>query len=396
MAHGIELGGIERSLIDLLRLFDYEKYNTDLLLFSHGGDLFKLIAKECNVLPESKELASFQKAVKELLFTKEIGFAFLRILAKTSIFLNPAVKKRERGKQEGASLQQKYWDYSIGCLNDMKKEYDAVFSFMWPHHFAALKVKAKLKIAWVHTDYGIVEVERKKDEELWSCFDKIACVSDECKKVFDDIYPALKDRTIRVENVLSAEPLKEQAEAFVPREMAVDGAIKILSVGRFCHQKAFDFAALVCKELLKSYPELKWYLIGYGTEERKIKELSKKLGIEKSFIILGKKDNPYPYMKACDIYVQASRNEGKAVAVREAQILGKPVLITDYKTAKSQVENGYDGLISDMDVLSVVRDIVKLIEDENLRESLINNTKKSDYENRASLNILYELLEGVK
>ncbi|HRT81695.1 MAG TPA: glycosyltransferase [Oscillospiraceae bacterium] len=396
VAHGMELGGIERSLIDLLRLFDYERYNLDLLLFKHGGELFKQIPESCILLPKDDGLASFQKSIKELFLTKKINFAILRLLAKISIFFNPTVRKREEGKQVGASLQQKYWDYSIRHLDEIKKEYDAVFSFMWPHHFVAHKVKAKFKIAWLHTDYSIVEVDRKNDEAVWAHFDKIACVSDECKKVFDAIYPSLESKTITVENVLSAVFLKEQADAFIPREMASDESIKLLSVGRFCYQKAFDFAALVCKELLNTYPALKWYLIGYGTEEKKLKDLLKKLGIENSFIILGKKDNPYPYMKACDIYVQASRNEGKAVAVREAQILGKPVLITNFKTAASQVKNGYDGLISDMDVSSVKKDIKKLIEDEVLRRSLAKNMEDSDYENRASLNILYELLEGVK
>jgi glycosyltransferase involved in cell wall biosynthesis len=100
-------------------------------------------------------------------------------------------------------------------------------------------------------------------------------------------------------------------------------SIKLLTAGRFCYQKAFDNAVRLCKILLERGMNIKWYALGYGTEEEKIKSMVRELGIEESFIFLGKKINPYPYMKACDIYVQPSRYEGKAVTVREAQMLGR-------------------------------------------------------------------------
>ena len=74
--------------------------------------------------------------------------------------------------------------------------------------------------------------------------------------------------------------------------------------------------------------------------EEELKELIAQNNLEDSFILLGKKTNPYPYMKACDLYVQPSRYEGKAVTVTEAKILGKPILITNYPTARSQIEDG--------------------------------------------------------
>lgn len=64
---------------------------------------------------------------------------------------------------------------------------------------------------------------------------------------------------------------------------------------------------------------------------------------------LGKNLNPYPYICRCDLYVQPSRYEGKCVSVKEAQMLRKPVVITNYATANSQVENGVDGIIVTMD-----------------------------------------------
>ena len=71
-----------------------------------------------------------------------------------------------------------------------------------------------------------------------------------------------------------------------------------------------------------------WYVVGYGGDELLIRKAIAETGMEKHFVLVGKQINPYPYIKACDIYVQPSRYEGKAVTVREAQILGKSVAIT--------------------------------------------------------------------
>ena len=74
----------------------------------------------------------------------------------------------------------------------------------------------------------------------------------------------------------------------------------------------------------KGLTNIKWYVVGYGGYEGRIKGIIAQNKLEDSFILLGKKTNPYTYIKACDLYVQPSRYEGKAVTVTEAKILGKP------------------------------------------------------------------------
>ena len=111
-------------------------------------------------------------------------------------------------------------------------------------------------------------------------------------------------------------------------------------------------------------------------------------------IILGKKENPYPYIKACDIYLQPSRYEGKSVAVREAQAMNKPVIITNYVTAQSQLKDGEDGIIVPMDIQGSVEEICAVIRDKKLRQVLIENTKKNDYTNAGEIRKLYKILES--
>jgi len=137
--------------------------------------------------------------------------------------------------------------------------------------------------------------------------------------------------------------------------------------------------------------DIEWYVVGYGAQEAELRKLLAELNLEKRFFLLGKKTNPYPYIKACDIYVQPSRYEGKAVTVREAQIIGKPVLITNFSTANSQVQDGVDGIITEMGINGIANGIKKLIGDKELRGKLMENTLKGEYGNRNEIDKLYAL-----
>ena len=134
-------------------------------------------------------------------------------------------------------------------------------------------------------------------------------------------------------------------------------------------------------------------MIGYGGEEILIRKKIEEAGMQEYVIILGKKENPYPYIKACDIYVQPSRCEGKCVAVREAQMLGKPVIITNYETSASQLENGVDGIIVPMDNQSCADGIIRLIRNKELQKKLVFNMEKRDYTNANEINKIYQLIK---
>ena len=110
-------------------------------------------------------------------------------------------------------------------------------------------------------------------------------------------------------------------------------------------------------------------------------------------IILGKKDNPYSYMRACDLYVQPSRYEGKAVSVREAQLLCKPVIITKYDTSDSQLEDGTDGIVVPMDNEGCASGIAALLRDPERMRQLSENCKKRDYTNSAEVEKIDALME---
>ena len=227
---------------------------------------------------------------------------------------------------------------------------------------------------------------------MWRGYDAICAISDQAALAFQTVFPELADKVQTVENILPQELIRQQAEA-PQTEITTDGSIHLLSVGRFCDAKNFDNVPDICRRLVESGLHVKWYLIGYGGDEPLIRRKIDEAGMQDHVIILGKKDNPYPYMRACDLYVQPSRYEGKAVTVREAQMLCKPVVITKYATSASQLEDGVDGMIVPMDNASCADEIAKLLRNPERMEQLSDNCAKRDYTNGAEIEKIYALME---
>ena len=133
-------------------------------------------------------------------------------------------------------------------------------------------------------------------------------------------------------------------------------------------------------------------MIGFGGDEELIRRKIAETGMQDYVIILGKKSNPYPYIKACDIYVQPSRYEGKSVTVREAQMLCKPVVVTNYPTAKSQIQDGIDGKIVPMDNEGCAQGLAEFIQNTELQKQITDYLEEHDYGNEAEVGKLYDLI----
>ena len=281
-------------------------------------------------------------------------------------------------------------------LPNIDKEYDLAINFLGISDVLGQKVKAKKKLAWIHTDYTKLVPNKELDMDTYSKVDYVVTVSKDCENQLLSVYPMLEDKSLVVENILSEKFIKEQAnEKIIDDKFDINNdQIKLVSIGRFTDAKNFDNVPQICKYILEKGINVKWYIIGFGGDETLIKQKIKEFGMEQHVIILGKKENPYPYIKECDIYVQPSRYEGKAVAVREAQILNKPVVITNFETSKSQLTDGFDGVIVPMDNKGCAEGICNLIKDKKLQQKLIENTKITDYTNKQELEKIYALLEG--
>ena len=394
-ACSLEIGGIERSLVGLLDALDYDKYDVDVLLFSRKGELLGQADPRCTVLAESAALATLLKPVRQVIREGHFLLALARIFAKRQV--TRRFPRQDDPKWEDGitfATLQAYWDASIRFLPPLRKSYDAAISFMWPHHYVAYKVRAKKKLAWIHTDHTIAIVDEAKDAAVWSRFDGFCAVSDGVGETFLKVYPQFRGKVTTVENALSAAFVRRSAEAFEPEDMPAEpGVFRLLSVGRMSYPKAFDRAARVCRRLKDRGVRFRWYIVGYGTLEEELRALVREMDVEDCCILLGKKTNPYPYMLHCELSLQPSRYEGKAVTVREAQMLAKPVLITDFQTARSQVRDGFDAVIAPQDETLLADAIEALLADPAARRRLSENAAQTDYSNAGAVRTLEALME---
>jgi len=389
--YNMEIGGIERSLINMLENIDYDQYAVDLLIYQHTGELMELIPVRVNILSEIKKYSLFRKPIIQCVKEGNLMIPIVRMMSK---YLAD-IKSRRWKFQEGSGYiqMQLSMKYSSLFLPVLPKIYDLAISYAWPHDIIARNVKAHKKIAWVHTDYSVLEIDNELDLSVWNKFDYIAAVSEECSNSFLKQYPSLKEKVIVIENLTSPLYISKMAEQGTEEIPFNDHHFNLLSVGRLSYVKGFDMAVRALRILHdKGLTDIKWYVVGYGGFENDLINLIIENKLENSFILLGKKTNPYQFMKACDLYVQPSRYEGKAVTVTEAMILGKPILITDYPTAKSQVVDGEDGYICDLSVSGLVEGIERLYSEDNLRNRLKRNVIEKDYRNSHELDKVYQII----
>lgn len=394
-SYDMEVGGVERSLAGMLDEFDYDRFDVELMLYRHKGEFMPLLNNKAKLLGEIPQYASFRKGIGEILRSKQLQLGIARLLSK--IFAQLIC--RFQGISESGYIQQQLmWKFALPFLPKIAEKYDIAISYLWPHYFVSDKVKASKKVAWIHTDYSTIHTIRSIDLEMWNKFDYIIAVSDACRDSFLEKYQSLKNKVIVIENIMSPDFIRSMTSEELPNNpMVSDTRFKLLTVGRLSHAKGIDNAVKAFKLLTdKGYNDIAWYIVGYGGEEVLIQNLIAEYKLEDRFILLGKQTNPYPYIQACDLYVQPSRYEGKAVTVTEAKILGKPIVITNYSTANSQVTNEFDGYITELSIEGIANGVARLYQDTELRERLARNCAEVDYGNGEELDKLYNLFHSIE
>ena len=197
VSYGMEIGGIERSLIGLLDAFNYDLFEVDLFLFAHEGEFKKLINKNVNLLPEIEIMSYIKKPIIEVFKNHHFKLGFIRLYSK----LLAKIIELVIGKP--GSLMSRVFRISNHHFPNINKEYDLALGFQAPFDYVIKSTKAKTKIGWVHTDYSNVKIDIKYELKNWQKLDYIAAVSNECKNTFISIFPMLNAKTIVVENILN-------------------------------------------------------------------------------------------------------------------------------------------------------------------------------------------------
>ena len=386
--NSLNCGGAEKALISLLETMDYSKFDVDLLLFKQEVIFMSKIPVQVNLLPEPENYKYFdmsiKKAIIDLIKKGKFDIALARIL---SLY----VFKTEKSM---SVVEQKVWRYLAKGFDNLPIEYDAAIGYLEknPVYFCVDKVKAKKKIGWIHNDYEKLGMDKNIDNKYFKKLDYIFTVSEECLNILKRVFPEYDEKFKLMHNIVSAKTIKKLALEEVTDICFSNENINIVSVGRLNYQKGFEMAIEACSILIEKGYQVKWNIVGDGEERDNIEKLIEKFNVKDNFTLLGIRENPYPYVAQSDIYVQPSRFEGKSIAIDEAKILTKPIVLTNFSTAKDQIENEYNGLICDMNAKALAEDIERIIVNNNLKETLSKNLLKNNLGNEYEIKKLCDII----
>lgn len=383
--------GAEKSLVTLLNLIDYSKYSVDLQLFSYGGEFESMLPAEVNLLPSLPFFDATGESLKSAL-TRRLSAHELRILWRRLRY-SAALRTGKYNNSQKAVL---FWHNTHNCFETVEQEYDVAIAYAQgsPTFYVVDCVKAKKKFAWVNSCYALNGWFQRFATKKYGAFDKIVCVSDANEAFFHKYFPTLDQKTTIIRDINDGALIEKMSsmETSAAADMAGDG-YKILTIGRLAVQKGYDIALEACKILKERGARFIWYVLGRGTLEEEIRAAIKEKGLEKHFILLGTRANPYPYIRQADVYVQTSRFEGFGLAIAEARMLNTPVVTTRFDAVYAQMIEGENGLVTDVNAQAVADGIQRLLDDKELYDHIVAFQKTEAKGNYEEILKFYALME---
>ena len=381
-------GGAERAMLNLFSRLDSNKYEISLFVLTSQGELRRELPENVRLINKKyKEVSVLTKKGRRLLTLSVLkaGIGKALFLRRAPYIIKNFLIMRKKGKIMPDKL---LWRLLSDGAPKIQEEYDLAVAYLegGATYYVADYVKAKKKAAFVHIDYEKAGYTRELDLDCYEKFDRIFTVSDEVKEHFLSVYPEYENKTSVFNNILNQERIKKMAEQ---GEGFNDGfkGLRILTVGRLTRQKRYDVAINAMKLMKEKIGvPIRWYVLGEGDLRQELEQQIKSAGLENDFILMGVKENPYPYYKGCDFYVHATEFEGKSIALQEAQVFGKPILATDCSGNREQIENGTDGILCELDPGQVCEKLLYMINNpekckgyaEKAKQKELCNTKGFD------------------
>lgn len=385
--------GAEMALIELLKKIDVSKYDISLFVVTGQGEMVsrlpngvKLLNKTYNDSPvlNSEGRKYLRKTVLRSLFRRAnvlrlfpyLVLNFCRMLIKGRIKVD---KLLWRVLSDGADRIEENFDLAVAYLEGASA------------YYVTDHVKADKKAAFIHVDYDMAGYTGHLDRDCYLQFDNIFAVSEAVRQSFLLHYPACAEKTAVFRNIVDADAIREKS--------LLDGGFKdscqvlrVLTVGRLTEPKGLDVSINACRRLIDSGENFRWYVLGEGDQRALLEKYIHEAGMERYFILLGADDNPYTYMRQADIYVQCSRYEGSGIALREAQILGKPVLATNRGGLVEQVKDGENGLLCEFSEEAIADKLKILLHDEEMRKKLGTEAVNSYMKSEKDIDLFFALL----
>lgn len=368
-------GGAEKSLVTLLSYIS-KKYHITVYAVALGG----LLESD---LPDEVELK--QVAIPKFSL-------YSRCKKKVSFIYNYLKGKRPNPVES-------YWQHYSKFIPPISEQFDIAIAYQqgFPTYFVAEKVKANKKIAWINADIIRQNYTKQFNIKYYGYYNNIVCVSLNLKKILLSDYAVFKEKMAVINDIIPVEKIIEMSTWPIDNFHA-STCVNIVTVGRLTPVKGYDLALKAAYILHSQNISFKWFFIGDGSERNFIEEQISKLQLGNNIILTGTLPNPYPYIRMADIYVQPSYSEGFGIALREAMILCKPIVATDFEVVHNLISDNKNGLICKKDANAIAQSLVRLINDVSLRNEFSNNLEKELYTKGkdTELNRIIELIETTR
>lgn len=350
----LNTGGVERSLVDVLKHMDYEKYAVDLLLLEDTGDYASELPSDVKVLFRDlhNTYGGVASSVRRCLAARDWMCLRLRFL----FLLRKILGSRALKSAATLLLGEHHYDCVIGFRPGICSD------------LAAYSVQADRKITWWH--HGEFNVDCAAYGDMCSKMNAVAVVSQSCKAMLQEKLPELESRLVCIPNMLDAEAIGRKAG----NSPYTGDMLHIVSVGRLAPEKHFENVFPAAKALRQAGIDFAWHVIGDGPERSKLEALIVENDLKDHVILEGSKTNPYPYMKYADLFVHPSYVESQGLTVLEAMALGVPCVVTKSRGPCEFIEDGINGLLTEQSPESLTEKVLSILTDKTLFQSIKENT----------------------
>lgn len=335
----LNVGGVQRALTALLDTAPFDEFDITLLLFCEGGALREQVPGQVHIKVDTR-VGRTEK---------------LRAIISKSLR-----KCRLNGLFD---LAKKIYHRTGEAMvrTDHEESYDVAVAYSdglatW---YVAKSVQAERKIAFIHTDFLKAGYSARQEREIYGCFEQIVFAAQAARRSFLAVLPEWEEKTAILPNIVDPQQVVELAKQPIPNPR--QGIVKLATVGRLSHEKGVEKIPPLLYRLKGSGQKVCWYVVGDGPERNNILRQAQKLGVEEELILVGQLENPYPYMRECDVYVQPSEYEGYCIALAEAKILSRPIVACDFAGAGEQIEEGVTGFITGMEVEDLLPPLLTLV-----------------------------------
>lgn len=377
------IGGIETALVNLLNNFDYENYDITLLVLKAELDMKDKVNSKCRlIIIDREQTVTFNDVYKyQRLYHLTEETDNPSILHSAMMWAVPAIKWAEN---------RLYIRYIRDLLKN--EHFDAAIIYSDVVAEAAIRaVNADKYLMFYH--HGAMR-HVYHDKIAYKKCNKIIAVSENQAMELRKFVPKYENKIITIHNLTDVDGIR--AKAAEPTFEKFDKAkLNIVSVGRVSHEKGMDLAVKACAKLVKDgFANVCWWIVGDGPAMPEVKKTVSELNMEEYVNLVGMKENPYPYIKQADLYVQPSRFESFGLTIKEAMILDKPILSTDTLGAKEIIQNQKNCIICSCDEFDLAQNIKKIIDSSQLFNDISFFHKKAEFynENKMLMEKIEELI----